>query len=114
MDINLETIGIAVEDEMLRGTMLSPTRELPGVLFVHGWGGTQQHDLARAREAAGLGCVCVTFDLRGHPDSATPRERVSREHNLADIIAAYDWLARQPLVDTSSIAVVGISYGGYL
>jgi pimeloyl-ACP methyl ester carboxylesterase len=114
MDIRLETIGIDVEGESLGGTMLAPTRELPGVLFVHGWGGDQRHDLARARDAAGLGCVCVTFDLRGHEHSSTPRERVSRPQNLADIVAAYDWLARQPAVDESSIAVIAISYGGYL
>src|SRR5690348_1555175 len=114
MDVRLDTIGIEVDDEMLGGTVLAPTRELPGILFVHGWGGDQQHDLARAREAAGLGCVCVTFDLRGHPKSKVPRERVSRAQNLADIVAAFDWLAERPSVDASSIAVVGISYGGYL
>jgi dienelactone hydrolase len=114
MEIKLETIGIAVDAETLGGTLLAPSRELPGILFVHGWGGDQEHDLARAREAAGLGCVCVTFDLRGHQHSSTPRDRVSREQNLADIVAAYDWLAGQPAVDQSAIAVVGISYGGYL
>jgi uncharacterized protein len=114
MDVRLDTIGIEVDDETLGGTMLAPTRELPGILFVHGWGGDQQHDLARAREAAGLGCVCVTFDLRGHHHSKVPRERVSRAQNLADIVAAYDWLAERPSVDATSIAVIGISYGGYL
>jgi len=55
MDIRLETIGIAVDGATLDGTMLMPAREFPGVLFVHGWGGSQVHALARAREAAGRG-----------------------------------------------------------
>lgn len=114
MDIRLEKIEIAVDGERIRGTALWPPRQLPGVLFVHGWGGSQQHDLARAREAAGLGCVCLTFDLRGHEDTAAQWETVSRELNLQDLLAAYDRLAAHPAVDRSAIAVVGISYGGYL
>ena len=42
-------------------------RARAGVLFVHGWGGSQQQYLARAREIAALGCVCLTFDLAGMP-----------------------------------------------
>lgn len=114
MDIRLKNVEIRVDDEAVQGTMLSPTRKLPAVLFVHGWGGSQQHDLARAREAAGLGCVCLTFDLRGHESTAAQWETVSREYNLRDLLAAYDWLAGQAYVDGDSIAVVGISYGGYL
>jgi dienelactone hydrolase len=114
MDIRLETIRIGVDDTALDGTMLMPAREFPGVLFVHGWGGSQVHDLTRAREAAGLGCVCVTVDLRGHAGDSVEIARVSRAQNLADVVAAYDWLAGQVNVDKDAIAVVGVSYGGYL
>lgn len=114
MDIRLEAIGIDVDDTRLGGTLLTPAHELPGVLFVHGWGGSQMHDLARAKEAAGLGCVCVTLDLRGHAGDPGEAARVSRAQNLADVLAAYDWLASRGNVDQEAIAVVGVSYGGYL
>lgn len=114
MEIRLQTIDIAVDQERLAGTLLAPEPTLPGVLFVHGWGGSQEHDLARAREAAGLGCVCLTFDLRGHEKTARHWETVSRDQNLRDLLSAYDWLVAQPNVDPTAIAVVGISYGGYL
>jgi dienelactone hydrolase len=114
MDIRLRNIDLAVDSDRISGTMLSPTPAWPGVLFAHGWGGSQEHDLARAREAAGLGCVCLTFDLRGHERTAHQRETVNRPQNLADMMAAYDYLVRQPNTDPSSIAVIGISYGGYL
>jgi len=39
---------------------------------------------------------------------------VTREQNLADLLAAYDCLVNHPAVDTSAIAVIGSSYGGYL
>src|SRR5690606_19683808 len=114
MEIRLDPVDIAVEDEVVRGTVLSPPPALPGVLFVHGWGGSQDHDLGRARRAAGIGCVCLTFDLRGHEETAAQWETVSRPQNLADLLAAYDWFVSRPDVDASAIAVVGISYGGYL
>lgn len=109
-----EPVDIPVEDELLQGTVVTPGTLVPGVLFVHGWGGSQQQYLARAREVASLGCICLTFDLRGHVQTRAQRETVSREDNLQDVVAAYDVLARQPGVDRNAIAVVGSSYGGYL
>lgn len=114
MNILLNELQIAVDDDRINGTLLAPAVALPSLLFVHGWGGSQREDLARAREVSGLGCVCLTVDLRGH-DLDSPRSRtVSRAENMLDLLAAYDWLVQQPNVEPSAIAVVGISYGGYL
>ena len=109
-----EPVYIRVEGEHILGTLISPGDLVPGVLFVHGWGGDQRQYLARARAIAALGCICLTFDLRGHAQTLTQHETVSREESLRDILAAYDFLAAQHNVDSDSIAVVGSSYGGYL
>lgn len=114
MNIQLTDLQIPVEEEVLQGSMLHPPTALPGILFVHGWGGSREQDLNRAREASGLGCVCLTVDLRGHDLSGGRSRSISRAENLQDLICAYDWLVRQPTVDPNAIAVVGISYGGYL
>ncbi|WP_127169475.1 alpha/beta fold hydrolase [Xanthomonas sp. BRIP62415] len=113
MEAKLSSIQIPVDQDELSGTLLTPTG-IPAVLFVHGWGGSQHHSLVRAREAVGLGCICMTFDLRGHEGYASMRQSVTRAQNLDDIKAAYDQLAGLPYVDPQSIAVVGLSYGGYL
>lgn len=109
-----DTIDIMVDGERIAGTLITPKTRLPGVLFVHGWGGSQEQYLARGRETAALGCVCLAFDLRGHAGTQPLNETVSREINLRDVLAAYDVLASHPAVDQSAIAVVGSSYGGYL
>lgn len=114
MTIHSEAIEIRVDNESIAGTVLSPSAKVPGILFVHGWGGSQQRDLARAKQITGLGCVCMTFDLRGHEKTESQRRSVTREQNLADLVAAYDCLVSHPTVDTSAIAVIGSSYGGYL
>jgi len=109
-----EPVYIRVGDEHILGTLITPGTLMPGVLFVHGWGGDQHQYVRRAGELAGLGCVCMTFDLRGHAETQAQFESVSREENMRDVLAAYDFLAAQRNVDSDSIAVVGSSYGGYL
>jgi pimeloyl-ACP methyl ester carboxylesterase len=107
-------LQIKVEHGYLDGTMLAPKTTVPGVLFVHGWGGNQEQYLERARHAVAMGCVCLTFDLTGHGRTQSEQQTVTRETNLNDLIAAYDVLAAHPLIDCSSIALIGSSYGGYL
>ena len=104
-----KAIAIKVDQEHLTGTVVRPTTLVPGVLLVHGWGGTQEQYLARARQIAALGCVCLTFDLRGHGGSDQQQDMVTREDNLRDVIAAYDVLVKQASVDKAAIAVIGSS-----
>lgn len=109
-----ESVSIAVDAEHIAGTFITPGTLVPGVLFVHGWGGSQQQYHARARAIAALGCVCLTFNLRGHAETRPQYETVTRENNLRDVLAAYDLLAQRRHVDPGQIAVIGSSYGGYL
>jgi pimeloyl-ACP methyl ester carboxylesterase len=114
MATNSEITHITVQDQRIAGTFLVPKNKVPGVLFIHGWGGSQQFDLLRAKSIAGLGCICLTFDLRGHADTQAQQMKVSRDDNLHDVVAAYDCLIAHPSIDTSAVVVVGSSYGGYL
>ncbi len=109
-----EEIEIPVDDQRIAGTLVSPATLAPGILFVHGWGVDRDTYLPRAREIAALGCVCLAFDLRGHAATEDQRDSVTREDNMRDVVAAYDALAKHPVVDPSAMAVVGSSYGGYL
>ncbi|MGA0572761.1 alpha/beta hydrolase family protein [Variovorax sp. VNK109] len=108
------TIHIPVGDHSIAGTLVGPDTVVPGVMLVHGWDGSQEQYLARAHEIAALGCICLTFDLRGHAKDKARRDMVTREDNLNDMLAAYDTLVGHPSVDGSAIVVAGSSYGGYL
>ena len=109
-----EVIEIAVADQNIEATLVGPRTLIPGVLFIHGWGVDRDTYLNRAREIAALGCICLLFDMRGHAATVEQRNDVTREENLADVLAAYDRLIAHPLVDGAAVAVVGSSYGGYL
>jgi hypothetical protein len=115
MRVRSERISIPVDDQQIAGTFLAAeSKKLPGVLFAHGWGGSQEQSLVPARLAAGRGCACLAFDFRGHGETLDQRVKVTREDNLRDLIAAYDVLASRPEVDPAAICIVGFSYGGYL
>ena len=109
-----ETVQFGADGRPLTGTLVAPAIKSPGVLFVHGWRGNQEQYLTRAREIAGLGCICLTFNLSGNAPSDREHDSVTREHNLRDIIAAYEFLVARPEVDKNAVAVVASSYGGYL
>jgi uncharacterized protein len=114
MPTRANSIDIPVDGKHLAGTLVGPDTMVPGVMLVHGWDGSQDQYIARAHEIATLGCICLTFDLRGHVRHHEQRETVSREDNLRDVLAAYDVLVGHPAVDPGAIALVGSSYGGYL
>jgi dienelactone hydrolase len=107
-------VQLQVGMRTIAGTVISPAPMLAGMLFIHGWTGNQEQYLVRARQIAALGCVCLTFDLHGHAATSEFQATVTREENLADVVAAYDYLAGMMNVNADTIGVVGSSYGGYL
>lgn len=106
--------SIASRGRQLIGQFFEPRTGFPGVLFVHGWAGSQKRDERRSRAISQLGCICLTFDMSGHGEMRHELESVTPAENLTDVCAAYDALAAHADVDASSIAVVASSYGAYL
>ena len=109
-----EAVKVPVDGRGIPGTLVAPATAIPGMLFVQGWGSSQDVYLPRARQIAALGCIGLTFEPRGVARDDPRHELVSREDNLRDLVAAYDVLASQPGVDPAAIGVGGSSYGAYL
>lgn len=108
---------VIVDGQVIVGNLIFPENirgKASAVLFVHGWGSNQSKNIDRAKELAEVSYVCLTIDLRGHGDSEGDFKTLSRADHLADVLAAYDFLASQKSVDAENISVIGSSYGGYL
>ncbi len=65
-----------------------------------------------------LGCAVVQPNVRGSTGYGKTYLALdngfNREHSVQDIGALLDWIARQPELDASRVAVLGGSYGGYM
>ena len=113
----MSDVVIHVDGQRIRGRLLQPEEapaSTPGVVFVHGWGSSQEQDRPNARQLRALGVACLTFNLRGHARTWRQKQTVTRSQNLRDLAAAFDCLAGQAGVDPERMGVVGSSYGGYL
>jgi pimeloyl-ACP methyl ester carboxylesterase len=113
------TNGTAVMDDgtTIATTLYVPTGEpptagWPGVILLHGLGGSRQDTNQIAENFfAGYGYAVLTYDARGHGQSggdvtiAGPRE-------IADLRTLEAQFAELPEVDDQKIGAWGISYGG--
>ena len=105
--------------EMNGNLFLSPKIEgkVPAILHIHGWQSAQDRGFEISKLLAAMGFICLTFDMRGHGrEEKSPGEldKLSRKDFLDDVIAAYDFIAKQDGVDREDISVVGSSFGSYL
>ncbi len=111
---SVRTVMVPVEGDRFAATLAMPSAALPAVIFVPGWNGKQAFELAQVRDAAALGCAALAVDLRGEEAEDPRHGRVTREDNLRDLVAAFDWITARADVDARAIAIVGHSYGAYL
>lgn len=114
LQVQVRSLRLPVGDDTFRATLVAPAPALPAAIFVPGWNGTRESDLGHVRDAAGLGCAVLAVNLRGHEPDDPRHKRVTREDNLRDLLAAYDWLTARDDVDPGAVAAIGFSYGGYL
>ncbi len=114
---SMDEISIASHGDRMNGLIY----EAPGggphpvVIFLHGFPGNERNlDLAQAVRRAGF--QAIYFDYRGTWGSAGT---FSFAHGLEDVNAVLDWVkapenSAKYHFDTSRIAIVGHSYGGWL
>ncbi len=87
-----------------------PVEQMPAVIVLHGWGGNAEQMLPFAAPLHREGYAVLLLDARNHGRSdadafsSLPRFAEDLEHGL-------DWLAGQPDIDPTCLAVLGHSVG---
>lgn len=114
----LQKVSFYSEGHRLDGLLytpdgLAPGEQRPGVVLCAGYTYLKSlvmPDIARALSKAGY--VALVFDYRGFGDSEGPRWRLIPQEQVNDARAALTFLADTAQVDSSRLAVAGLSLGG--
>ena len=114
---SMDEISIANHGDRMNGLIYEAAGSGPHpvVIFLHGFPGNERNlDLAQAVRRAGF--QAIYFDYRGNWGSAGT---FSFAHGLEDVAAVLDWVkapenSAKYHFDSSRIAIVGHSYGGWL
>jgi len=114
-------VRIAMKQGFLAATLhlpagARPTRGWPSVLMCHGFTGSriEAHFLfvKTSRALAANGLASLRFDFRGSGESSGRFRDMSILTELADALAAWEYLGRLPGVDPKRRALLGLSFGG--
>jgi predicted acyl esterase len=88
-----------------------PASGYPGILFVHGFGGSKDDDTANGRVYSALGYVTLCYSVRGH-GASTGGSTVMAAREREDLATVLGFLRGIPGIDTAAIGVSGGSQGG--
>ncbi|MFJ9338938.1 alpha/beta fold hydrolase [Streptomyces sp. NPDC101733] len=111
----LERPGAGIDTSYF--TAGDPSRKRPAVLLGHGFGGSKDDVRAQAERLARDGYAVMTWSARGFGRSGGQIGLNDPEHEVKDVSALIDWLARRPEVRLDAdgdprVGVTGASYGG--
>jgi pimeloyl-ACP methyl ester carboxylesterase len=118
--VSSKSVRIEAGDITIAADLLQPTASAvlrPGVVVIHGSGGSDRRNAWAAGFAHGLaarGFAVVLPDKRGSGETDGDWRTADFETLAADAIAAVRWLQRQPGVDHRRVGVLGLSQGGHI
>src|SRR5919197_1637590 len=105
--------GIELVGYVYEPSGVEPSERRSAVLVCHGFGASQDRVLPdAAQHLAEQGYVAMTLDYRGFGESQGPRWRMIPQEQVRDIRNALTFLQTLEMVDPTSIALWGTSFGG--
>lgn len=119
-----QAVSYNEKDTVLKGFLVyddSNKEQRPAILVGHDWSGCNEFAKNKAKELAELGYVAFVWDMYGEGTVGTTTEEKSRlmQPFMDDrallrqrVLAAYNELIKQPLVDQSRIGAIGYCFGG--
>ncbi len=88
-----------------------PPSGYPGILFVHGFGGSKNDDTANGRVYSASGYITLCYSVRGHGLSSGGSTIMATRERGAQV-EVVNFMRTIPGIDTNSIGISGGSQGG--
>ncbi len=89
----------------------APASGYPGILFVHGFGGSKNDDTANGRVYAASGYITLCYTVRGHGLSSG-NSSIMAQTERGDLAEIIGFMRTIPGIDTNAIGISGGSQGG--
>jgi uncharacterized protein len=114
-------VSIIMKKGFLAGTLTVPYRRSPkngwpSVLMCHGFTGNRMEAhfmfVKTSRSLAADGIASLRFDFQGCGESSGKFEDMSILTEVADALAAWEYLAKRQEVDPARQGIIGLSLGG--
>lgn len=103
--------GVQIAYDLYEPDGTAPATGWPGVVVLHGLGGSKDDMATVAQALAGKGYAALAYSARGHGTSGGDVE-LAGPNDIATEQTMYDWFRGLPEVSNTQIGVWGISYGG--
>ncbi len=113
-----EMITFQNEGEKIFGVLHRPLvqHKVPGVLLCHGFAGNKigryRIYVLIAQKLAQAGIASLRFDFRGCGESEGDFSDITVESEVSDALKGLEFLRDHPSIDSSSIGILGNSFGG--
>ena len=92
-------------------TTPAPPAGYPGILFVHGFGGSKNDDTANGRINAAAGYMTLCYSVRGH-GASTGGSHIMSGPERSDLGTVMGFFHSMTTIDTNNIGISGGSQGG--
>jgi len=101
----------SLDATMFVPTTPPPSNGYPGILFVHGFGGSKNEDTANGRVYAASGFQTLCYSVRGQGQS-TAGSSILSVPEREDLATVVEYFRTSLTVDTANIGISGGSQGG--
>jgi len=114
-------VSISMKRGFLAGTLTlpyrrSPAKGWPAVLMCHGFTGNRMEAhfmfVKASRQLAAHGIASLRFDFQGSGESSGRFEDMTILTEVADALAAWEYLLNRPETDPERQGIIGLSLGG--
>jgi alpha-beta hydrolase superfamily lysophospholipase len=118
MDRRVDIVDVPYEEGPLPAYLVHADRAdgepVPAVVFFDGLDGNKEEFFPLARAIAERGVSCLAIDGPGQGEALKLRGIRSRHDYEVPGTAAYEWIAAREEIDSDRVAVMALSFGGYI
>ncbi len=107
--VSFDSLGQRISAVLFRPSTSEPA---PALIVCHGAGEYKENYFEMCERLCEKGVAALAMDMHGHGESGGERYYVDMREWVADVVAAVEFLSRNPQIEGGRIGAFGLSSGG--